>query len=313
MLIDVNYFSAASIIRRIYVPFQWLVAPFFYLFTYHFLYREPLKKKQLLIHLAPFILITTIHLIQFIYQVSFDEKYKIAKYYERGLFLYTSLVSFIYIPIVTYLVYDMVLTYEKKYKEIIKKVKQETTWLKNLIHIGIGIMSLGTISAIVGVGLNMKESFYAYPFFIALSLWIYWIGYVGINRSSSYKRLERLSNDKTSKKIGFTTFKKINEFIIEEKKYLTADINLHSIAEKLDLSHGYLSKLINEHTEKNFNDYINELRVNASKKMLLDSTFNNYTIESIGLECGFKSKSNFYTAFKKFTNQTPNQYKKLKE
>ena len=46
--------------------------------------------------------------------------------------------------------------------------------------------------------------------------------------------------------------------------------------------------------------------------MLVDAHYKNYTIESIGLECGFKSKSNFYITFKKLTGQTPNQYKSQK-
>ncbi|WP_282089704.1 helix-turn-helix domain-containing protein [Aquimarina algiphila] len=119
-------------------------------------------------------------------------------------------------------------------------------------------------------------------------------------------------NNKILKKSGAATFAKINEYVLTEKKYLSPEINLHSIAMFFDISKGYISQLINVHAEKSFNDYINELRFEDSKKMLLDHHYNHYTIESIGLECGFKSKSNFYTTFKKFSGLTPNQYKKQK-
>ena len=78
----------------------------------------------------------------------------------------------------------------------------------------------------------------------------------------------------------------------------------------MDLSEGYISQLLNQNSEKNFNDYINELRVEDAKSMLTNSEYDQYTIVSIGLESGFNSKSSFYSAFKKFTDQTPNQFKK---
>ncbi len=313
MLIDVDYFSATSIIRNIYIPWQWLVAPMFYLFAYFFLQKELQNKRVQFYLIAPFFLVAVIHASQYAYQLFFDHNHTIVIYYQRGIFLYTNLVSFIYIPMVIYYMYTMILSYEKKHKKAIEKVKEETTWLKNLIHIGIAIVSLGMLSVIIGITFNMKESYYAYPFFISLSLWIYWVGYVGINRASSHEKLEKLNNGQTAKKTGYATFNKINAYIIDHRKYLLADISLNNIAEEFDISVGYLSQLINLHAESNFNDYINELRVESSKKMLLDQRFGNYTIESIGLECGFKSKSNFYATFKKFTGQTPNQYKKIKK
>ena len=70
-----------------------------------------------------------------------------------------------------------------------------------------------------------------------------------------------------------------------------------------------ISKLINGREGCNFSDYINKYRVSEAKKLLADKNFDPYTIVAIGLECGFNSKSTFYTAFKKFTGQTPTQYR----
>ncbi len=148
-------------------------------------------------------------------------------------------------------------------------------------------------------------------FLIILVSYIYWL-----NHTTIYKPLQNTYEDiqkspVVSHKKGKQTFQKIDTYIITNKKYLSQDINLQSLAIQFEISKGYLSQLINSHTNTNFNDYINTLRIETSKKMLLDTRYNNYTIESIGLECGFKSKSNFYTTFKKFTGYTPNQFKKI--
>ena len=58
-----------------------------------------------------------------------------------------------------------------------------------------------------------------------------------------------------------------------------------------------VSQILQKNTNYNFTDYINELRVEKAKKYLTDVKYSDYTIVSIGLECGFYSKSTFYRAF----------------
>lgn len=78
----------------------------------------------------------------------------------------------------------------------------------------------------------------------------------------------------------------------------------------LNLSQGYISQTLNSNSQLNFNEYVNSLRIDDAKHMLKSTDFDNYTIVAIGLECGFNSKSSFYSAFKKFTNKTPSEFKK---
>jgi AraC-like DNA-binding protein len=77
----------------------------------------------------------------------------------------------------------------------------------------------------------------------------------------------------------------------------------------LNISNGHLSFLINTYSKKNFSDYINGFRIDQVKNLIIDNEYVNYTIESIGLESGFNSKSTFYSAFKKFTDLSPKQFK----
>lgn len=88
-------------------------------------------------------------------------------------------------------------------------------------------------------------------------------------------------------------------------------LSLESLAKELNMSKGHLSFLINTYSKLNFSDYINSFRVAQVKNWILDHDFVNYTIESIGLESGFNSKSTFYSAFKKFTGLTPSQFKQM--
>jgi AraC-like DNA-binding protein len=61
--------------------------------------------------------------------------------------------------------------------------------------------------------------------------------------------------------------------------------------------------------QKNFFNYINDLRIAKAKKMLNGDQHDKLSIEGIAKVVGFQSKSSFYTAFKKTTGITPTEYK----
>jgi len=98
--------------------------------------------------------------------------------------------------------------------------------------------------------------------------------------------------------------------LVNEKLYLDATLTLDKVANRLNISPGYLSKIINEELKVNFKEYVNSLRVEQAKLYLIDDDFANYTLVSIGLESGFNSKSAFHSSFKKITGDTPSSYRK---
>ncbi|MEA9414042.1 helix-turn-helix domain-containing protein [Flavobacterium sp. PL02] len=91
--------------------------------------------------------------------------------------------------------------------------------------------------------------------------------------------------------------------------YTDSTLNREKVAEKLGISAGYVSQIVNTITEDNFANYINQYRVEAVKEMISNSEYENYNLLAMGLESGFTSKTTFYKAFKKVTGQTPNEYK----
>ncbi len=94
----------------------------------------------------------------------------------------------------------------------------------------------------------------------------------------------------------------------ETKPYLNAELSMSTLSEQLNIPKHHITEVLNSDMGKNFFRFANEYRVNAVKDMLGDKK-NLYSIEAIGYECGFNSKSAFFTVFKRITGQTPLQYK----
>ncbi|MEI7596249.1 MAG: helix-turn-helix domain-containing protein [Bacteroidota bacterium] len=98
--------------------------------------------------------------------------------------------------------------------------------------------------------------------------------------------------------------------LIEVKKpYIKDSLTIEDLSTALSTNKKYLSYIINEYFDKNFYNFINEYRINDAISLLSDPKSQFYSIEGIGNLVGFKSKSSFYTAFKKVTGKTPFEYK----
>ncbi len=99
-------------------------------------------------------------------------------------------------------------------------------------------------------------------------------------------------------------------FMNDKKPYLDFELTLQKLSIKTKIPEKELSLLINHHLGKHFFDFINEYRINDAKTLLQAPSKKDLTVLEILYEVGFNSKSSFYSAFKKATNQTPTQYRK---
>lgn len=99
----------------------------------------------------------------------------------------------------------------------------------------------------------------------------------------------------------------------EQEYYLKQECNSYNVAKKIKTNTSYLSKVINAKFDKNFNTYINDLRINyALIKLKEDTRFRSYSIKSIAEELGYKSADSFSKYFKFRTGLQPSVYiKKL--
>jgi len=106
------------------------------------------------------------------------------------------------------------------------------------------------------------------------------------------------------------TLEKIRLFMVQEKPFLDPELTLQKLAVQIEIPEKELSLLINHQLNKHFFDFVNEYRIKEAKKMLQDPAQKKRTVLEILYSVGFNSKSSFYTAFKKETNQTPTALRK---
>ena len=101
---------------------------------------------------------------------------------------------------------------------------------------------------------------------------------------------------------------KLTQFVKEESPFLNPALTLRSLAGQLEIHPNQLSWLINEKLGKNFNEYINQLRVERFKLLVADTSNSHISLIGLAYESGFNSKTVFNTTFKKLTGMTPKAY-----
>lgn len=98
---------------------------------------------------------------------------------------------------------------------------------------------------------------------------------------------------------------KLLEQVEQHEAFLDADLSLRSLADRIELHPNKLSWLINEMHEQNFNQFINNYRIEHFKKLALNPESSQFSILGLAYESGFNSKTVFNTYFKKSTGQSP--------
>lgn len=195
--------------------------------------------------------------------------------------------------------------------KINKNLLDKLHWAKNNIFATAIIWSAWAIPQTYVI-LSGKDFWWMYyPTWIGMFIMIFWLGYFMILQRDFFEVPREENNPKhpaLSEKAE-EHYQNVLQLMAEEKLYRNPALNMKMLAEKANLSNGYLSQIINQKEGKNFYDFVNTYRIEEVKMHLSDPNYAHYSILGIGLEAGFKSKSTFNTAFKKMTGQTPTAFK----
>lgn len=101
---------------------------------------------------------------------------------------------------------------------------------------------------------------------------------------------------------------KIKTIITEQNLYQNPELTLTDLAQKLDTNAAVISKAINQGFGLNFNDFVNNFRIEAVKSSFQKGEHKKSTLLGIAFDCGFNSKATFNRAFKKNTGLSPKEF-----
>ncbi len=98
---------------------------------------------------------------------------------------------------------------------------------------------------------------------------------------------------------------RLERFMNNSRLYLSSELTLETLADKLNTNRTYLSWAINTAYNVNFMTYINELRVKEAVRLFTEGEHETLTIEAIAGKVGFNNRTSFNSAFLKFIGITP--------
>jgi len=109
---------------------------------------------------------------------------------------------------------------------------------------------------------------------------------------------------KNSKRLSWNELK---EIILNERYYLRPEVNIEEMARHLKIGRTTLSKFINMEENMNFNGWINSLRIEEAKNLLIQQP--NLNLIEISELVGYSESSNFSRQFKLITNESPSVWR----
>lgn len=210
-----------------------------------------------------------------------------------------------------------------KYRNIVKDESSDfklldLRWLYQFIFLIVPIIFFWGAELIrIALG-GRGQSDLTIVIFVFIAIFIYYVSFKALTQQTlfegSFKRLHentRLINkqNKQDNSISPEIYDKIEEEMEANEYFLNQNLTLHDFAKYINTPARIISTSINQVASNNFNEWVNNFRVERAIELLADERSNYLSIEGVGAEAGFKSRSSMYMAFKNKTGKSPGHFR----
>ena len=224
-----------------------------------------------------------------------------------------------------HLLFYLVLTIKITKRSMNKSDSQlyiKISWIFFLVTISFAATIL--VLTIILFNIIMQSPFDMRPIYfvwVIMTFLIYGIGYASLRKPELFQKsthdvfkdlsrsIIKYRNTRVSEGQSQDIIKKLEYLLKKELLYREPDIKLPSIAKHMNIRPNVLSRIINEYYDMNFNQLINDHRIEEVKNKFADPKFDKYTIIGIAYDAGFNSKSSFNSVFKDKVGLSPKEFR----
>ncbi len=323
-----EYLEESSML--IFAPISFIFLAFPLLFLYVKGLFTTLHFKKIRLHLIPGMLELFIFLILAIY-FSPEERLKLLNtkghMIGREVYFFSAWVCQIYYVI---RIIKLLNRNKEELNDYFSNLIGRSIWLR---YVAFGYLIFGAVNLMFStfyilhvLGYTWVPKYYIPTLFVFLTVLELTLIYTATTFALKQQYCIRLSkitlNPKNQKKINpnpksttdddqkdLEIYTNLLRLVEDTKCFKNPDLTIATLADTLGVHHRKLSQIINLKAKCNFNSFINKYRVEEAKEIMSQPELaRKLTLEVLGAEVGFKSRSSLYSAFTKFEGRTPGEF-----
>ncbi|CAN0522583.1 unnamed protein product [Laminaria digitata] len=309
-LLYLNIFEYYPELFRLPFNFYWLVYPMFFIYTYRVSMFADQKIPYWVLYpgIIALIINCVIYFQPYETKLVIDQSLVFKSYLILGI-IYSWLIAFWNISVIN--------RHKTEVDDHFSRTTlKDLTWARYFLIFSLTAYTLYFIQYYV-----YPENLFSKIYILVIDfVTVYWIFFYGlIQRNvlsilsengyySIQKRAEKRPVLKPKNGNLVALFQKIDTYMKTSESFVQSELTIVDVAKDLQIHTKQISTAINKVHHKNFNSYVNEFRIEKAIT-LLHEKYISLSIEGIGYEVGFHSKSAFYAAFKKVTGTTPTKFR----
>ena len=228
-----------------------------------------------------------------------------------------------YAFVLTGAAFTLALIETKKYRRLvgneftdIEMMKIRWLWQYTIVLAPIILLWGAELYRIIRGGTGQSDlTTYAY---LAIAFFNYFVSYKAFSQhtlfdSSANPAIKYSEKHQDSHKLSVAVdpdlYERVQTEMEAKELYLEQNLNLHDFSREIQIPARSISACINQLAGMNFNEWVNNYRVENARALLKDPESNHLSIEGIGISSGFKSRSAMYDAFKRKLGVSPGHFR----
>lgn len=316
VLSTAHYFWIYPHLSRLNHPFDFLGAPFLFLYVKSLISRNPRLGRKALLHFVPAVL-CLLWLTPYYLQsggtkvANMNGAGDVQWYYLRSVLVLGQFLIYFALIIWT------LVKYAKRVRGQVSPAEKAAVFQVRFLVISfLSLWVLGILRYLIDLRYPsyMPQTNLILP--VAVTFIIYAMTYLSLRRPEGVMGTEERAPEKKYEKSTLTPerseryLRRLQQAMEPDKAYTDGDLTIQKLAAKLSIPVQHLSQVVNEQLNQNILDFINTHRVEEAKRRLLDPASKHLSVLAIAEDVGFNSKSAFNAVFKKHTKTTPSEFRK---